>query len=431
MTIVENDRWIVSKEKLLNRFEKSVKLKLYKKIDYKVWREINNANSDRVIIKKIYDYPHHRISLETTGVYGGIYYFEIHDNSLGEFLNNNFKQNHELDYDKPPKPTEAPNETINIPNSELTYASDGNIYLTDENGDKILVHNLNDISVGSTLNHPEEKNMVYTTPTGGYIDNYLQAGINTASSAFSGLAETVNDLIEQYHKNENENKNKENKKMDTSNLFKFDFGPASGNLFRMSPYGLAVKTQSNSWIAYNAKTGELMDVEIVNFDISKMIYRMPVALNAIKPGDILMHAGKPVFVKEIAAGGNTARVINYADATVVDILPVKSPFGFNFFTKVTPLFDFSNLGANSDNPFGNMLPFLMLSGESSGDFDPTLLFLASSMSGSMDFTSNPMMLYFLMNRKDKGDILPFLMMMNGGNFGMAPISTPAPVTTLK
>ena len=94
MTIEDNDRWIVSKEKLLNRFEKSVKLKLYKKIDYKVWREINNANNDRVIIKKIYDYPHRRISLETTGVYGGIYYFEIHDNSLGEFLNNNFKQNH-------------------------------------------------------------------------------------------------------------------------------------------------------------------------------------------------------------------------------------------------------------------------------------------------------------------------------------------------
>ena len=270
--------------------------------------------------------------------------------------------------------------------------------------------------------------MVYTTPTGGYIDNYLQAGINTASSAFSGLAETVNDLIEQYHKNEN--KNKENKKMDTSNLFKFDFGPASGNLFRMSPYGLAVKTQSNSWIAYNAKTGELMDVEVVNFDISKMIYRMPVALNAIKPGDILMHAGKPVFVKEIAAGGSTARVINYADATVVDILPVKSPFGFNFFTKVTPLFDFSNLGANSDNPFGNMLPFLMLSGENSGDFDPTLLFLAGSMNGGMDFTSNPMMLYFLMNRKDKSDILPFLMMMNNGFLNGGVTGAPA-VTTLK
>ena len=383
MTMEENDRWVVSKEKLLDSFAKSVKLKLYKKIDYKIWRAINGANSDRVIIKKVYTFDSYLMSLETTGVYGGIYEFEINDNSLGEFLKNNFKINPGLNYNKPPKPNEA----------------------------------------------SEENNMVYTTPNVGYIDNYLQAGINATSSSCSSLAETVNELIEKYHKNEN--KNKENKKMDTSNLFKFDFGPASGNLFRMSPYGLAVKTQSNSWVAYNAKSGELMDVEVVNFDISKMIYRMPVALTAVKPGDILMHAGKPVFVKEIAAGGNTARVINYADATVVDILPVKSPFGFNFFTKVTPLFDFSNLGANSDNPFGNMLPFLMLSGENSGDFDPTLLFLASSMNGgSVDFTSNPMMLYFLMNRKDKGDVLPFLMMMNGGIFG-TPANPSVPVTTLK
>ena len=221
------------------------------------------------------------------------------------------------------------------------------------------------------------------------------------------------------------NKKKEKNQMDTSSLFNFDFGPASSNQFRMSPYGLAVRTQANGWIAYNPKTGDLMDVDILNFDISKMIYKMPVALTAIKPGDILMHSGKPVFVREVATGGNTVRVIDYTNATVSDILPVKSPFGFNFFTKVCPLFNFDQTSANADNPFGSMLPFLMLNGEKDGNFDPTLLFMASMINGgNMDFASNPMMMYFLMNRQDKGDILPFLMMMNGGLTGMG-ASTPA------
>ena len=270
------------------------------------------------------------------------------------------------------------------------------------------------------------------------MSDHLTAQINDIKSGLSTINfmpdyampsfDNMQDLFDKYSIQKENKHTKENKKMDTSNLFKFDFGPASCNLFRMSPYGLAVKTQSNSLIAYNAKTGELMDVEVVNFDISKMIYRMPVALTAIQPGDILMHAGKPMFVKEIAAGGNTVRVINYADATVVDILPVKSPFGFNFFTKITPLFDMSGMNANPDNPFGNMLPFLMLQGEDN-DFDPTLLFLAGGM-GNMDFTSNPMMLYFLMNRKDKSDVLPFLMMMNGGIPGWGN-GAPAPATDTK
>ena len=225
------------------------------------------------------------------------------------------------------------------------------------------------------------------------------------------------------------NKDKENKKMDTSNLFKFDFGPVTGDQFRMSPYGLAVRTKTNGWVAYNAKTGDLMDVDILNFDISKMIYKMPVALAAIKPGDILMHCGKPVFVRTIDGDG-TVGVIDYVSATVTTILPVKSPFGFNFFTKVCPLFNFDQASANSDNPFGNMLPFLMLNGEKDGDFDPTLLFMASAMNGgNMDFANNPMMMYFLMNRKDKGDILPFLMMMNGGLTGMG-VSTPTSSTPI-
>lgn len=267
---------------------------------------------------------------------------------------------------------------------------------------------------------------------GAYVNRCIKGltcvNTNINIDAVTDLTEITKEFDDAF-KHFKTNINKENKKMDTSNLFNFDFGPASSNQFRMSPYGLAVRTQANGWVAYNAKTGDLMDVDILNFDISKMIYKMPVALTAIKPGDILMHGGKPVFVREVATGDSTVRVIDYTNATVADILPVKSPFGFNFFTKVCPLFNFDQASANSDNPFGNMLPFLMLNGEKDGNFDPTLLFMASVMNGgNMDFTSNPMMLYCLMNRQDKGDILPFVMMMNGGLFGV-PSSNATPRET--
>ena len=214
----------------------------------------------------------------------------------------------------------------------------------------------------------------------------------------------------------NNNKNISKKETKEMNMFNFDFGPVPGQRFRMSPYGLAVNTSNNGWIAYNSKTGELINVDIVNFDISKMIYKMPVAESAIAAGDILMHGGKPVFVRNVNTNG-TVEVIDYANASVSNILPVKSPFGFNFYTKVCSLFNFdANTTANADNPFGNMLPFLMLSGEEDGDFDPTMLMIASMMTnGNIDFSKNPMMMYFLMNRKDRNDMLPFFFMMNGSS----------------
>ena len=196
--------------------------------------------------------------------------------------------------------------------------------------------------------------------------------------------------------------------MNTSKMFNFDFGPVSGSQFRMSPYGLAVCTQTNGWVAYNTETKELMNVDILNFDISKMIYKMPVALSDIKEGDIVLHGGKPMFVRSLTPSGAAISVINYADATMLDILPVKSPFGFNFFTKVCTLFNFDVSAASPQNPFGSLLPFLML-GEGK-EIDPMVFMLM----GGNNFTNNPMMMYLLMNQKDKSDMLPFFLMANGG-----------------
>lgn len=204
----------------------------------------------------------------------------------------------------------------------------------------------------------------------------------------------------------------ENENMKTNNLFNFDFGPVSENQFRLSPYGLAVNTKDNGWISYNKETEDIFNVEIINFDASKLIYRMPVALSEIAVGDILIHASKPVFVKSINKEAKTVSVINYADATVIDIVPIKSPFGFNFFTKVQTLIDFNDEKANADNPFGNLLPFLMLG--DNAEFNPMLFLL---MNKDNNFSNNPLMLYLLMSENgDSNAALPFLLMNNSNMF---------------
>lgn len=381
-----NNTWLADRVKLLDDFAKEVAAGKWNKMPYPQWRTISRCGSPALLIVREKEKDFYRYKVTPVGISASddnnfLYWFSISDKSFGEYLN--------LVFDSPAL------------FYKVSEAEEMNTYTTNTGNDYSFTYNRNPYSTWDDRTYP-------TITNADLNSTYVYQKVLSENDVRSICKEVITD---------NEKK-KETTKMDTSNLFNFDFGPASSNQFRMSPYGIAVRTQSNGWVAYNSKTGELFDVDIVNFDISKLIYKMPVALGAINPGDILMHSGKPVFVRSINVDG-TVGVIDYSNATVSNILPVKSPFGFNFFTKVCALFNFDQASANADNPFGNMLPFLMLSGEKDGDFDPTLLFMASAMNGKgVDFTSNPMMMYFLMNRKDKSDILPFLMMMNGGVPGM-------------
>ena len=356
---------VYDKNIVLNDFANAVSAGNYKKMPYKLWRAITAHNSTQCCIAANDDtdcYLTCFINLGSDETKS--WQFDPHDGSFGSFL---------------------------------LY------YVSTKEGDNDTVQAINFTTTNPTIT------------TTSAIPNYL-----TATSAPYPYLDTVSGSINNQIIN-NITNNKEKNEMDTSNLFNFDFGSVSSTQFRMSPYGIAVHTQANGWVAYNAKTGDLINVDILNFDISKMIYKMPVTLTAIKPGDILMHSGKPVFVRSINSNG-TVSVIDYTNATVSNILPVKSPFGFNFFTKVCALFNFSKMNASETSPFGNMLPFLLMG---DGNIDPMIFWF---MDNGMDFAQNPMMLYFLaQNGKNKNsDILPFILMMNGSLSGMGTSSTPAP-----
>jgi hypothetical protein len=200
------------------------------------------------------------------------------------------------------------------------------------------------------------------------------------------------------------------------NLFKgFDFGSCENDNVKMSMYGLAVKNATGSWVSYDAKTKTIIDVDILNFDGGKYMYKMPVALKDVAIGDVVIHNRKPVFVTAVASEGDgRISAVDPAAGEEKIILLTRSPFGFDFVTKVVSLFEGFADGASKDSPFGNILPFILMNdSHGSNDLLP-LLFMVNG--GKIDM-SNPMMLYFLAKGTNgSSDALPFLFLANGSGF---------------
>ena len=216
--------------------------------------------------------------------------------------------------------------------------------------------------------------------------------------------------------NNNDNDKEENKIMN----FNFDFGPC-GDTVKLSMYGIAVKNASGNYVSYDRANGEIIDVDILNFDGGKYCYKIPVAISGIKVGDTVIHAKKPMFV--VGINDTNLVVVDVVAGEEKTIIPTKNMFGFNYATKIVSVIDsFGGFSASKDNPFGNMLPLMLLSDNKYGsNSDMLLAMMLMNGNGAMDFTKNPMMLYLLMNKRGSEDIDPFMMMMLMNATGGAPI----------
>ena len=185
----------------------------------------------------------------------------------------------------------------------------------------------------------------------------------------------------------------------------FGFGPYNTQNIRLSVYGMAVKNKAGKWVAYDKKEKSLIDVQILNIeiDLSKVFYKVPKAIKDVNVGDIILHNDVPMFVEECSNNGKF-NVINPYEGTAITILPLKSPFGFNYITQIISITDLLPQ-ADKDNPFGNLLPLIisgsdnallmmMMMGKDMENIDPMMLM---AMSGKAD-----MSLYFMMKMmKDK------------------------------
>lgn len=259
----------------------------------------------------------------------------------------------------------------------------------------------------------------YPIAVGSVAEDAIKIGIaydscNTATISIDdsliNRLDTMEERINKLETNNDDVKGKGN----NMKMFNFDFGPIKDNdAVRMSPYGLAVKNVNGTYQAYDKKNGEIMDVDIFNFKADNMFFKIPVAIDAIEAGDVIIFNRRPCFVFGFSEQGDVI-AIDIAMGEKKTILPSKSPFGFNYITKIVSLVDnmFGGEAPSAENPFGNILPFMLMNEDNSSMKD--MLPMMMLMNGNAGGTIDPMMLYFMM-KADKGDtdsMLPFLLMMN-------------------
>ena len=311
------------------------------------------------------------------------------------------------------------------------YCQDQNFPFVNSNGiflsDEELVNQVKEIIVSPKQSEyyyeDDDSSLTYATtnPNTNYssyniaVPNFNQAfyctsNNPTATKTIIGTPsnEIVSEVVSNYIK-ENNNNTKEKESMNS--MFNFDFGPVSSSAVRMSMYGLAVKNKDGKYVSYNAASEEIFDVEILNFDGAKFLYKMPVAIKDIAVGDIVIHNHIPMFVISIPKDGKTLKVVDPVNGEKKEVMFTKSPFGFNFATKVVNFlagaFDATNVSEN--NPFGNMWMLAALSNNKDiSEFLPLMMMSSGNM--------NPQMMLPLMMMGDSKssvkDILPMMMFMN-------------------
>lgn len=201
-----------------------------------------------------------------------------------------------------------------------------------------------------------------------------------------------------------------NKNMFSGIMKNFQFGKVDTDKIAYSMNGMAFKNQNGDYVVYNAD-GTATNVSTLAFQMP--LFAMPTALANIAAGDVIVHnkENEYVVVKEVT---KTAIVAIAPDRNeIVTIVPQKSIFGFDFYTKIVSPMAMMAGNATNDNPFGNILPF-MLMGDGEVDKD-TMLMLAMCNGGMAN--QNMMLPLMLMGDKDNDNtaMIAMAMMMGGQN----------------
>ena len=452
-------------DELFEKFNKEVKQKQYKKFDYDAWCKIRKTikeHCSRVDNKIVPTSIHFDIGTKEVFIDETVSKFHFDDKSFGQFLVNELNPKFILEYVISKKPTTAEldwkremitNDKNNIIKQceeiytgadkySLTYATaqpsnlswnsitSGSVVNTTAATATTMTTNTEKVD-GFTIdwNAPTSttKPITNTTKPDGFTINWNTttnttkpinaddlisvAKLNTKVDVINPYADQVSICYDDLCKNcknyeKKDNEEKENKMKG----FNFDFGKITNDSIRMSMYGMAVKNASGVWTAYDKSTGDLMDVDVFNFDGSNFLFKMPVAIKDIAVGDVVIHARKPMFVISKTEAGDLIAIDPVAGEKKT-IMPSKNMFGFNFATKVVSLFDnLMGQAPTSENPFGNMWMLMLMDGKSDLKDIMISMMLINQASGSTN-TFNPMML-MLMNDSDMKDMAIPLMLMN-------------------
>lgn len=363
----------------LEDFAVLVKEKSYKKFPYDKWKEFCTKFKGKCIELALFE-----DEIEVTSNDKKMMVLDIYDASLGTFFYDEFLS--EYDNDWYHKDHAFGKDLVDV---KCKVASSE----VNKNGSKISPEAI----AGMGLPVIKIENPVVAVqstsstcyPAKNYKIHDLDAACDMDRSCV--LKEPIDTIIK-----------KENKDMKG---FNFDFGPCTNDNVRMSMYGLAIQNNAGVWVSYN--DGQVIDVDVFNFDGRQYMFKMPVAIKDIKVGDVVVHNRVPMFVTSVDGG---VHVVDIRAGEAKTIVPTTNMFGFNFITKIVSMFDAFGTAPTADQPFGNMLPF-MLMGEGK-DIDPMMMFMMMNQGNGGFDMSNPMMLYFMFGKDgSKSDwMLPMLMM---------------------
>ena len=195
---------------------------------------------------------------------------------------------------------------------------------------------------------------------------------------------------------------------DNMNMLKnFHFGPC-GDRAKISHLGIAVLNNNQEWVSYDRENNEIVNVDLISFGDGNYVYMIPVAQKDVAIGDAIVHNGHIMFVKSIKS--DYIQAIDVTAGELKRILPTKSVFGFDFITKVVSLIDMSGMSASEDNPFGNLLPFLLLENNKKNNIFPLMLMMSKNQMNTLD----PMMMMLFCENKNinENNLLPLIWMMN-------------------
>lgn len=194
----------------------------------------------------------------------------------------------------------------------------------------------------------------------------------------------------------------------------FNFGPC-GDRAKISHLGIAVKNTNNEWVSYDKENNDIVNVDLINFGNNNFVYMIPVALKDVAEGDAIIHNRHVMFVTK--AKEKSISVIDVTDGEIKKILPTKSIFGFDFVTKLVSLVDFTASTASEDNPFGNILPFLLLGNNNGNDALPLALMMMNGNNGlnlAQNDSQSMMLMAMLLSNSDQtelSNVLPLMMLM--------------------
>ena len=264
------------------------------------------------------------------------------------------------------------------------------------------------VAVGSVSSATTIQVGDYNISSGKAIDGY------TITNGTISLTDNIEDTARKVF-NEEWNKRKENDKMKFGN---FDFGPCANDNVRMSMYGIALKNVAGTYVSYDAASGEIIDVDVFNFDGGKYMFKLPVAIKDVKVGDVIIHNRTPMFVVGFAENTGDLIAVDIRAGEKKTIMPMRNMFHFDFVTKIVSLFDMNGVTQpSSDMPFGNMLPLMMMSDDNKDMDMKDILMMSMLANGGNMSNMNPMLLYFLAfdeadgtSMKDK--LLPMMLLSN-------------------